>query len=107
MRASDDQDRCRSNQGMFLVAGKPPEGERHSARYDCHVEQDRRCPIGKSLRARTGRLRSRNQPHDSGESGLVPDCGHSHTKAATTGNCSRSNSGTRALRHRFRLAGDH
>lgn len=50
---------------------------------------------------------ARDEPHDSGECGLLPDRRHSHAQAAATGNCSRNDSGTCLLRHHFGLAGNH
>lgn len=41
------------------------------------------CTVGKSLRARARCLRSGDEPHDSGESGLISDCRNadaSHTR---------------------------
>ena len=107
MRAGDDEDRCSSNQGVFSVARKPPVGECNCARHDCHIKKDRGRTVGKSLRARAGSLRSGDESHDSGESGLVPDCRNADAKASATGNCSRNDSGTRPLRYRFGLASDH
>src|SRR6267143_504832 len=74
MRASNDKDRCRSNQGVFSVACKPPVSESNRARCDCHVKKDRGRTVGKSLRARPRSLRSGDEPHDSRESGLVSNC---------------------------------
>src|SRR5882762_11702380 len=107
MRASNDKDRCRSNQGVFSVTCKPPVGERNRARYDCYVKKDRGRTVGKSLRARPRSLRGDDKPHDSGESGLVSNCRNADAKASATGNRSRNDSGTRHLRYRLGLAGDH
>ena len=74
---------------------------------DRDVKKDRGGTVGKSLRARARGLGGGDKPHDSGESGLVPDCGNSDAKTSATGNCSRDNLGTWSLRHRFGLAGNH
>ena len=59
--AGNDQDGCGADQRMLLVAGEPPIGERHRARRDGDVKQDRGGTVGESLRA-GGRVPARRQP---------------------------------------------
>jgi hypothetical protein len=93
MRASNDEDCCGSNQGVFLVARKPPIGESNRTRGDRDVKKDRGRTVGKCLRARAGRLRGGDEPHDSGKSGLVPDCRNTDAKASAADNGSRNDFG--------------
>ncbi len=92
---------------MFLVARKPPVGKCNRAGNDGDVKKDRGGTVRKSLRARARSLRRGDEPHDSGESGLVPNCRDADAKASATGNCSRNDFGTCPLRYRFGLARDH
>jgi hypothetical protein len=51
-------------------------------------------------------LRSRNQPHDSGQSGLLSDCYDADSKVSTAGDSACDNSSPRALGHSSGLTGD-
>ena len=107
MRAGNDEDRRRSDQGVFPVAREPPISESQCAGHHRHVEEECGGPVGDSLRARTGCLGTGNEPHDAGESGLIPNGGNAHAKASATGNGPGNHLGTHPFRHRPGLAGDH
>src|ERR1700746_524817 len=107
MRASNDEDRCRSNHCVCFVACKPPIAESDRCSGDRHIEKDRGGTVGQSLRPRARSLGGGDEPHDSRKSGLVPDCSNPDAKTSTAGDCSRNDFSTRSLWYSLGLARNH
>src|SRR5439155_23819384 len=103
----NDKDCCRSYQGMFFVARKPPVGESNGPRHDCNIEKDCGCTVSEGLGSRSRRLRSSNKPHYPGESGLLSNCRNAHSNASSTDDSSRNDGCAGPLRDCPRLAGNH
>src|SRR5215472_11167413 len=107
VRASDDEDRRCPDQRVFLVTRNPPVAKRRSARRKGHVEKKRSRAVGKGLGTGTGGLRSGDQPHNTGEGGVVSNGCDPCSKASPAHNSSCNELRSRAFRDGLRLARDH
>src|SRR5215467_9568742 len=89
MGASNDENSRCPDQCVFLFSNKPPIREGGHTSRDRYVKKNSGRTIGEGLRTGARRLRSGDQTHYTGESGLLPDRRRADAKGSATDNRSR------------------
>jgi len=107
MRTGNHEHRRGAHKRTFAVPERPPDDEGDDPRGECHVEEQRRGPVGEGLRARPRGLCRRDQTHDARQRRCLSDRCDAHTQTSTFGHGSGDDRCTRVLWYGARLACDH